>query len=441
MAVYKRCEHKGTKAENNCRHDWWGQFMFKGTNYRVNLVTWTGRTLPTKTDGENAYESMRSAVKAGTFCPESESGARLDTALVPVNAALVPELVGPVPADVAPDAFRMIAARYVLDYLEYENLKSKDDETQKVMLFVEHFGNKSMQECEASDLRALVRELRKPFTRKNRQNPETRGRRTENRYLARLRALWNWARAEGLTVGSPFMVDNLPVMGPTSEEGMGRHRRLIVDLKEEQRLMDAMPAWLQKLFCIALDTGMRQGEMFKFTIADLDARPGWIQLPGPFTKTGFKRYVPISTPRLAEYLKELSYDAAGRKKPLSCPVLSHADCTPMLFPTEQWEQAVERSGLPDFVWRDIRHEYASRLAIDLKRPLPEVQMLLGHKNIKTTMTYVNVVDASLQDAVVGLGSFVLPISTKTTVPQRRRAKLRGITGGKVSPEVADSTSV
>jgi integrase len=91
---------------------------------------------------------------------------------------------------------------------------------------------------------------------------------------------------------------------------VGRHDVVAVTVQNEQWSPDR----LRPLITIALDTGLRRGEMFALRWADVDTRPGWLRLRGETTKSGKTRWVPVATERLKAVLEYLRFDAAGEEK-------------------------------------------------------------------------------------------------------------------------------
>jgi len=68
-----------------------------------------------------------------------------------------------------------------------------------------------------------------------------------------------------------------------------------------------------------------------------------------------------------------------------------------------FQPAVERAGIVDLHWNDLRHTFASRLVmagIDLR----SVQELMGHKTITMTLRYAHLSPMHLQDTVERLDS-------------------------------------
>jgi Phage integrase family len=75
-----------------------------------------------------------------------------------------------------------------------------------------------------------------------------------------------------------------------------------------------------------------------------------------------------------------------------------------LFPSSirrAFENAVERAGVKDFRFHDLRHTFASWLTMK-GRPLREVQELLGHKSIYMTQRYSHLAPERLREGVAVL---------------------------------------
>jgi integrase len=66
-----------------------------------------------------------------------------------------------------------------------------------------------------------------------------------------------------------------------------------------------------------------------------------------------------------------------------------------------FSKAVERAGLPDFRFHDLRHTAASHLAMR-GRPLKEIQEVLGHKSFSMTLRYAHLSPMHLRTAVESL---------------------------------------
>jgi len=113
-----------------------------------------------------------------------------------------------------------------------------------------------------------------------------------------------------------------------------------------------------------------------------------------------------------------------------------ADATGLVFGSRNWnryrtawEYAVERAGLGDFRFHDLRHTYASWLT-QRGRTMKEVQEALGHRTVTMTNRYSHLAPDHLRAAAASLdgilSSPVQPtISTKrTSEPATQESMIR-----------------
>lgn len=146
-------------------------------------------------------------------------------------------------------------------------------------------------------------------------------------------------------------------------------KKLRLEIVEDRHLWE---------FDIALYTGMRRGELFGLKWADCDLERGILTCRG---KTG-RRHVVANASAVAALakLKEESPD-------LQFVVKEKNDHPDVRRDYRRWfEIAVKKAGIRDFRFHDVRHTFASRLAmkgVDIRT----IQELMGHKSIVMTMRY------------------------------------------------------
>ena len=80
---------------------------------------------------------------------------------------------------------------------------------------------------------------------------------------------------------------------------------------------------LRSMIIVALDTGMRRGEMLALLFGDIDWQRQLIVLRGKTTKSRRPRVVPIGTSRLLAVLEWLRLDSTGGQKGDDVPVFSN----------------------------------------------------------------------------------------------------------------------
>lgn len=145
----------------------------------------------------------------------------------------------------------------------------------------------------------------------------------------------------------------------------------------------------------ALHTGARQGEQIALLWSDVDFARGTVQIRrsaprggavGP-TKSKRFRTVPL-TEALAKALRSLERSS----------VRVFPDATPDRL-TALLERAAKAAGLRVLRWHDLRHTYASLLAMD-GVPLRRIQKLLGHASIVTTERYAHLAPEERHDEVL-----------------------------------------
>jgi integrase len=177
----------------------------------------------------------------------------------------------------------------------------------------------------------------------------------------------------------------------------------------EQRRKATLPArteefadHLRPLVLVALNTGLRRGELFSLKWSDLDldrAGHAMLTVRAAAAKSGDSRRVPLNT--------EAAGVLRGWKKQTK---LASADA--LVFPgaegarlnnvNKAWATAAKLAKLVDFRFHDLRHTFASKLVqrgIDLNT----VRALMGHADLKMTLRYSHLAPDNLAAAVAKLG--------------------------------------
>ncbi len=217
---------------------------------------------------------------------------------------------------------------------------------------------------------------------------------TVNRELALLRRMLNVAQREGWIVRNPFSLGESLIS--IADE---KKRERILTREEETRLLaacnDPRRAHLRPIVICALDTGMRQGEIFSLRWRDLDLDTGSITVAAFNTKTMRSRTISL-TVRLAKELEQLAAQAPQRPDHL---VFGITDNVRRSFDTVRREAGVE-----DVRFHDLRHTAATRL-VGLNISLSEVGRVLGHTQPSTTYRYVNANIETARRAAAALDAF------------------------------------
>jgi integrase len=161
--------------------------------------------------------------------------------------------------------------------------------------------------------------------------------------------------------------------------------------------------WREPEFDLALHTGLRRNEQYRLRWDSVDISRGILTVAD--AKNGERRYVPLNSAACAA-LKILASRRNGSE--YVCP---GSDGTRTRDWQRWFEEAVRLAGIRGFRWHDLRHTFASRLAM-AGVPLRTIAELLGHKTLSMTLRYAHLAPAHLQEAVERL---VFPNRTDTTV--------------------------
>lgn len=155
--------------------------------------------------------------------------------------------------------------------------------------------------------------------------------------------------------------------------GDRRDRRL--SPAEEFALKRALPICAKAAFMLALETGMRRGEIV--TIRRSHIRDATLYIPD--TKTGEARTIPL-TKKAQKILARLEGDPLFTVMPDSI--------------TQAFERACARAGIDGLTFHDLRHEATSRL-FERGLTIPEVALITGHKTWESLKRYTNLKPADL----------------------------------------------
>ena len=155
-----------------------------------------------------------------------------------------------------------------------------------------------------------------------------------------------------------------------------RDRRL--EDGEEEKLLKACREssnhWFLPLVQVAIETGMRRGELLSLTWDNVHLDKSWVHLP--ITKNGESRDVPLSA-KARDIVSSLPRDISGKVFPI------HVEALKSL-----WRRGMRRADLHDLHFHDLRHEATSRF-FELGLNVVEVAAITGHKDLKMLQRYTH----------------------------------------------------
>lgn len=182
-----------------------------------------------------------------------------------------------------------------------------------------------------------------------------------------------------------------------------RGRTRFLDQGEIHRLFEACThsknKHLPAIVMLAIHTGMRKSEIMglKWERISLDKDLGFSARVTLYdTKNGEPRGVPLNTDAIAALI---ALEPNPDKRNGS--VFKRANGEDWGQIRTAFEKAVERAGIADFRFHDLRHTAASHLAMR-GRPMKEIQEVLGHKSFSMTLRYAHLSPTHLRTAVESL---------------------------------------
>jgi len=169
-----------------------------------------------------------------------------------------------------------------------------------------------------------------------------------------------------------------------------RGRVRFLDDDERKRLLTACQQinseHLYFLVVLALSTGARHGELIKLRWKDVDFKRNVIVLHD--TKNKERRVLPLAHHAL-ELIRE-----RHQARTLVTDLLFPSPYDPKRTWQSQaaWKTAIEKAGLEDFRFHDLRHSAASYLAMN-GASLSEIAEVLGHKTLAMVKRYAHLSEA------------------------------------------------
>lgn len=139
---------------------------------------------------------------------------------------------------------------------------------------------------------------------------------------------------------------------------------------------------LHPMIILSLNTGIRRGEIYSLKWENVNFDRSTLTIEGAYAKSGNTRHIPLNS-------EALSVLKAWRKQTNTIDlVFPNKDGEKFNTVKKGWEAILEKSGIKEFRWHDMRHHFASKLVmagVDLNT----VRELLGHSDMKMTLRYAH----------------------------------------------------
>jgi integrase len=286
------------------------------------------------------------------------------------------------------------------------NMKHSKEALRKIASFYGEFGNKRL-----TDITAWGLEKYRSGRLKNVSAS------TVNREMDTLRAALNKAVQWGILKTNPMTTvkrskvdSNQNVRYLSPEEDKRLHDALDAREAKRRENREKFNAWrrergykefkaygtftdhLKPMVLLALNTGMRRGELFNLKWTDVNFVGRIVTVVGRTAKSMQTRHIPLNDEAFETVQK---WYEQRKNSELVFP--SH-DGGRMTHIKTSWERLIGDAKVENFRFHDCRHDFASKLVmagVDLNT----VRELLGHSDIKMTLRYAHLAPEKLAAAV------------------------------------------
>jgi integrase len=160
---------------------------------------------------------------------------------------------------------------------------------------------------------------------------------------------------------------------------------------------DTYTDYVTPLVLLALNSGLRRGELLQLRWRDLDLQRRILTVRGEGAKTLQTRHVPLNS-EAARVMKAWRPTVV---EPDWCAFGGSTESTPIVAVKKACRGVLKRAKITQFRFHDLRHTFASKLVmagIDLNT----VRELLGHKSLAMTLRYAHLAPEHKASAVEAL---------------------------------------
>jgi integrase len=145
---------------------------------------------------------------------------------------------------------------------------------------------------------------------------------------------------------------------------------------------------LTPLVLLAMNTGLRRGELWNLTWKDIDLNKKMLTVRGKGAKSGQTRHIPLNAAAV-NVLKTHRGDVIPMP---NVPVFGNAEFR------KAFSALLDKAKIESFRFHDTRHTFASKLVM-AGVPLNTVRELMGHGSLEMTLIYAHLSPENLRDAV------------------------------------------
>lgn len=148
---------------------------------------------------------------------------------------------------------------------------------------------------------------------------------------------------------------------------------------------DGFADHLTPMVLMAMNTGLRLGELTAVTWADVDLKRKLLTVQAGYAKSGKARHIPLNSEAVDALRRWKRQNAKGRLFQVGIIKTS-------------WSALLKRARIRNFRFHDLRHHFASRL-VQSGVDLNSVRALLGHADLAMTLRYAHLAPSNTAEAV------------------------------------------
>jgi integrase len=272
--------------------------------------------------------------------------------------------------------------RYRTEHLPTAGLRNTHDRTEYLKFWESELGALTLAEVTPAKIVEVRNKLSNGITRRNNKLAPA----SVNRYLSALRHCLN------IGVRDFELLDDNP-MRKVEQLTEPRGRVRFLSVRERETLLRECKAHsdaLHLIVVVALSTGACRGEVLGLRWPDVDMQRCMLTFND--TKNGDRRSVPLvsfAAERMREHAKvrQIGSDLVfpgNNGKPLEIG--------------KMFAEALDRAGIADFHFHDLRHTAASALAMN-GATLAEIAEVLGHKTLQMVKRYAHLTEGHTRGVV------------------------------------------
>ncbi len=299
--------------------------------------------------------------------------------------------------------FREFASEWLETYVKSNNKPSEFGSKQSILKahLVPFFGRKKLGAIGSRDIeRYKAEKIAQQLKAK-----------TINNQLTVLRRALQTAKEWGLIAACPEMKQLKKQ--PSKYDFLTR--------EESQQLLDAVSGFWHDMILMALETGLRFGELTALTWEDVDFATGELTIRQAYargvlgsTKSNRIRQVPMSDSVLQLLSRRV------KQRGLIFPGMN-GEYLRQNRSMRTLKKICEKAGIRAVGWHTLRHTFASHL-VQQGANLLAVQALLGHTDIQTTMRYAHLNRTALHEAMRALNPQTSSGEKNVTIVSQVREK-------------------